>query len=85
MSAAVCYCGAVQPAWWLSMTRRSDRRRSGAKPAGRKGTAWLWGLGILFAVVVILGFRLVTPQPGDVAVNLRAALIDQLSPAFPNE
>ena len=67
------------------MTRRSDRRKSGAKPAGRKGATWLWGLGILFAAVVILGFRLMTPQPGAVAENLRAAILDQLSPAFPND
>ena len=57
----------------------------GARPLVRRETAWLWAAGVAFAAVIILGFRLMTPQAGDVAENLRAAVLDQLSPAFPND
>ncbi len=48
------------------------------------GRKWLWVAGAVLAVAVILAIRLLAPA-GHGDADLRAALIDQLSPAFPNE
>lgn len=66
------------------MTTRSSRSTPRAKSAARSGTRSLWVAGICFAAVIILAIRLTTPQAHDVS-DLRAALIDQLSPAYASE
>jgi len=67
------------------MTGRSSKPKPRAQRADRDGRAWLWVAGIGFAVVIILGFRLMMPQSGSLDTDLRAALIDQLSPTLPND
>ena len=67
------------------MTGRSSKPKARAQRADRGGRAWLWVAGIGFALVIILGFRLMMPQSGSLDADLRAALIDQLSPTLPND
>ena len=49
-----------------------------------RGRRWLWLAGLVIVAVIILIVRLSGPQPHSGA-EIRAALIDQLSPAFPND
>ena len=67
------------------MTRHSSKPKPRGQRAHRDGRVWLWVAGIAFAVVIIAGFRLMMPQAGRLDADLRAALIDQLSPTFSNE
>lgn len=67
------------------MKGRSSKPKPRGQRANREGRVWLWVAGIVFAVVVIVGFRLMMPQSGSLDSDLRAALIDQLSPSLPND
>jgi len=66
------------------MTKRSRKRRLRPKAVTREGNRSLWVAGIAFVAVIVLAIRLMTPQ-GHEDGDLRAALIDQFTPAFPNE
>ena len=68
------------------MGRRSRRKEQPSRLAATLGGRWrLWIVGIVaLAAVVILVTRLSSPQP-HTGAELRAALIDQLSPASTNE
>ena len=65
------------------MSSQSKAGRRGR--VGAHGTLWLWVAGLAFAAVVILGFRLMTPRTPELAPELGAILIDQLSPTYPND
>ena len=63
--------------------KRVGKNTPRAKTATRGGTWSLWVAGIAFAAVIVFGIWLMTPRTQGPA-DLRAALIDQLSPAYPN-
>lgn len=67
------------------MTGRSSKSKTRGQRANRDGRVWLWVAGIAFAVVIVVGFKLMIPQSGKLDADLRAALVDQLSPTLPNE
>jgi hypothetical protein len=66
------------------MTKNSSRSGPRAKSATGYGSKSLWVAGIGFVGVIVLGIWLATPRTPDVG-DLRAALIDQLSPTYANE
>lgn len=64
----------------MSIRGSQSRRRS----ATARSTVWLWLVGFAFVAVIILGFRLATPRAAELDPDLRAVLVDQLSPEYPN-
>lgn len=66
------------------MAKRNSRKLRGTHSLRFDRTRWLWLAGIGLVAAAILVVRLVTPH-GQVNPDLRAAFIDQLSPAYPNE
>ena len=67
------------------MTAKSFKPKTRGQRANRDGRVWLWVAGIAFTVVIVVGFRMMTPHSGGLDADLRAGLIDQLSPALPND
>lgn len=70
----------AKPVWVTQLVRRVPRWKS----TTIQGPWWFWVTGIAFAVALILVGRQI-PAPLHMEAELRAAFIDQLSPAFPNE
>jgi hypothetical protein len=66
------------------MVKQASKRTPRAKAAIGGGTRSLWVAGIAFIAVIIFGIWLMTPRTQNVQ-DLRAALIDQLSPAYTND
>ncbi|NLE94987.1 MAG: hypothetical protein GX600_04775 [Dehalococcoidia bacterium] len=62
---------------------KHNPRALGTKTPGRHEARWLWLAGAAIAFVA-LGVWLLTPRV-SIDPDLRAALIDQLSPRYPNE
>ncbi len=66
------------------MAKRSSKRKPRMKAATSQRNWSLWVAGIVCVAVIVVAIRLIMPQAHSNA-DLRAALIDQLSPAFPND
>jgi len=59
--------------------------RHRAKAITRADSLWSWAVGILFVGAILLGVRFMTTERGGAAAELRAVVIDQLSPQYPND
>jgi hypothetical protein len=80
---AIMRCSATRQHGDLAMVRRAGKGTLRAKAATRGGTWSLWVAGVGFIAVIIFGIWLMTPRAQGTA-DLRAGLIDQLSPVYPN-
>jgi len=64
---------------------QQDRKRRQANRIARADSAWTWAVVALFLAVVVFGIRTLATGTSRVMPELRAVVIDQLSPRYLNE
>jgi len=83
--ASVLAAPAVHPGEVNSIMVRKDGQRRQRRGITHADKVWTWAVGVLLLAAVLFGFRTLAPRSASVPAELRAVVVDQLSPLYPND